>query len=59
MNLSCPILTACQSGMQRRSIPSVFVDAAADLNYLTLKETFPRRSSTGRVLPKIPIEQVR
>jgi hypothetical protein len=48
-----------QPSSQRRSIPSVLVDPAADINYLSLKEAFPRRSSTGRALPKIPIEQVR
>lgn len=48
-----------QPCLQRRSIPSVLVDPAADLNHLSLKDTFPRRSSTGRALPKIPIEQVR
>lgn len=43
---------------QRRSIPSVLVDTAMDPNHLTLKDCFPRRSSTGRALPKVPIEQV-
>ena len=44
--------------IQRRSIPCVLVDPATDINHLSLKDCFPRRSSTGRALPKIPIEQV-
>lgn len=53
---------------QRRSIPSVLVDPnsisgasalSGELNYLSLKDCFGRRSSTGRALPKIPVEQVR
>lgn len=41
---------------QRRSIPSVVVDP----NHLSLnKEAQPRRGSTGRALPQIPVEQAR
>ncbi|CAG2109372.1 unnamed protein product, partial [Medioppia subpectinata] len=43
---------------QRRSIPSVLVDVV-DTNHLTLKDCFPRRGSTGRALPKIPVEPSR
>jgi hypothetical protein len=43
---------------QRRSIPSVFVDTSIDPNHLTLKDCFSRRSSTGRALPQVPLEQV-
>jgi hypothetical protein len=43
---------------QRRSIPSVLVDVV-DTNHLTLKDCFARRGSTGRALPKIPVEPSR
>lgn len=43
---------------QRRSIPSVFIDNTMDSHHLTLKDCFSRRGSTGRALPKVPIEQV-
>ena len=43
---------------QRRSIPAVLVDVV-DTNHLTLKDCFPRRGSTGRALPKIPVEPSR
>ncbi len=43
---------------QRRSIPAVLVDVV-DTNHLTLKDCLPRRGSTGRALPKIPVEPSR
>lgn len=57
MTLWCAA-SAGQPPGQRRSIPSVMVDPAGEPNYLGLKDCFGRRSSTGRALPKIPVEQV-
>lgn len=50
---------------QRRSIPSVLIDGSSMLNnvgggaYLTLKDCYIRRGSTGRALPNIPVEPSR
>ena len=41
--------------IQRRSIPSVLVDVGdGSSHYLSTKDCYARRGSTGRALPKIP-----
>lgn len=59
-------LTYSSLAMQRRSIPSVLVDVGSDVSgglatghFLTLKDCYNRRGSTGRALPQIPVEPSR
>lgn len=53
-------LTYCSLTLQRRSIPSVLVDVGdGTSHYLSTKDCYARRGSTGRALPKIPVEPSR